>query len=76
MITKLRISDYQGFICCKSAVAKINVGLFSRKVVELVKATDTAVSLDETQYQLCMALHRTRDEALKSICERIHLQLI
>jgi predicted GNAT superfamily acetyltransferase len=57
-------------------VAKINVGLFSRKVVELVKATDTALSLDETQYQLCMAIRSTKDEALKTICERIRLQII
>lgn len=57
-------------------VAKINVGLFSRKVVELVKATDTAVSLDETQYQLCMAIRNTKDEKLKSICWRIRLQII
>jgi hypothetical protein len=57
-------------------VAKINVGLFSRKVVELLKATDTAVSLDETQYQLCMAIHNTKDEKLKTICLRIRLQII
>lgn len=57
-------------------VAKINVGLFSRKVVELVKATDTAVSLDETQYQLCMAIRSTKDEKLKNICWRIRLQII
>jgi hypothetical protein len=57
-------------------VAKINVGLFSRKVVELVKATDTAVSLDETQYQLCMAIRSTKDEKLKTICLRIRLQII
>jgi hypothetical protein len=57
-------------------VAKINVGLFSRKVVELVKATDTAVSLDETQYQLCMAIRSTTDEKLKTICLRIRLQII
>jgi hypothetical protein len=56
--------------------AKINVGLFSRKVVELVKATDTAVSLDETQYQLCMAIRSTKDEKLKAICLRIRLQII
>jgi hypothetical protein len=57
-------------------VAKINVGLFSKKVVELVKATDTAVSLDETQYQLCMAIRSTKDEKLKTICLRIRLQII
>jgi len=57
-------------------VAKINVGLFSRKVVELVKATDTAVSLDATQYQLCMAIRNTKDEKLKTICWRIRLQII
>jgi hypothetical protein len=57
-------------------VAKINVGLFSRKVVELVKARDTAVSLDEMQYQLCMAIHSTKDDALKSICWRIRLQIM
>jgi hypothetical protein len=56
--------------------AKINVGLFSRKVVELVKAKDTAVSLDETQYQLCMAIRSTKDEKLKTICWKIRLQII
>jgi hypothetical protein len=57
-------------------VAKINIGLFSRKVVELVKATDTAVSLDETQYQLCMAIRSSNDEKFKNICLRIRLQII
>jgi hypothetical protein len=57
-------------------VAKINVGIFSRKVVELVKATDTAVSLDETQYQLYMAIRSTKDEKLRAICLRIRLQII
>ena len=56
-------------------VATINVGLFSRKVVELVKATNDAVSLDEMQYQLCMAIYRTKDESFKTICERIRLQI-
>jgi hypothetical protein len=56
--------------------AKINVGLFSRQVIELVKATDAAVSLDEMQYQLCMAIHSTKDEKLKSISLRIRLQIM
>lgn len=57
-------------------VATINVGLFSRKVVELVKATETAASLDDMQYQLCKTIHSTRDEALRTICERIRLQIM
>jgi hypothetical protein len=56
-------------------VATINVGLFSRKVVEIVKATKDAVSLDDMQYQLCKTIHSTKDEAFKTTCERIRLQI-
>ncbi len=56
--------------------ATINVGLFSRKVVELVKATDAAVSLDQTQFDLCMAIRSSKDEKLKSTLWRIRLQII
>lgn len=45
-------------------------------MVELVPATKYAVSLDETQYQLCMTIKNTKDEKLRSICERIRLQII
>jgi hypothetical protein len=55
---------------------KINLGVFSNKIVELVKATDTAVSLDDTQYMVCKTVYSTKDEQLRSMCERIRLQVI
>ena len=55
---------------------KFNLGMFSSKVIELVKATDTAVSLDDTQYRLCRTVYSTKDEQLRSMCERIRLQVI
>jgi hypothetical protein len=65
-----------GIDAASGGAATINVGIFSRKVVELVKATGDAVSLDNTQYELCMAIHRTKDEAFKTKCERIRMQII
>jgi hypothetical protein len=65
-----------GFGANHVGAVTIDIGIFSRKVVELVKATDTAVSLDETQYHLCMAIRSSTDEKLKNICLRIRLQII
>jgi hypothetical protein len=56
--------------------AKINLGLFSNKVVELARASAIAAALDNSQYQVCRAKNSTSDPNIKLACEKIHLQIV
>jgi hypothetical protein len=56
--------------------AKINIGAFANKVVELIKATEIAVNLDQAQYLVCKAKNSSSDSEFRIRCERIHLQII
>ena len=49
----------------KGGPAKINIGMFSNKIVELVKASETVMNLDQVQYL-----------SARSHCERIQMQII
>jgi hypothetical protein len=56
---------------------KINVASFSKVIRELVNVPDTAVTLDDTQYHLCMAISNMKDmPQLREKCIAIRLQLI
>ena len=56
---------------------KMDVGRFSNKIKELINIPDTAVSLDDTQYLLCTAISRMKDNSqLKEKCVAIRLQHI
>jgi hypothetical protein len=55
---------------------KINMGLFSNKIVELVRASNIAAGLDNSQYLLCMMKRSTKDPNLKISCERIQLLIV
>ena len=58
-------------------VFKINVANFSNVIKELVQVPDTAVTLDDTQYLLCMAISDMKEmPQLKEKCIAIRLQLI
>ena len=57
-------------------VAKINVGLFSNKIVELVRASTIAANLDNAQYLVCKTKSSTTDPDLKLNCEKIYLQIV
>ena len=57
-------------------VVKINTGLFSNKIVELVRASTIAVALDNSQYLICKMKGSTEDVVLKSNCEKIYLQIV
>ena len=57
-------------------VAKINVGLFSNKIVELVRASTIAANLDNAQYLVCKTKNSTTDPDLKVNCEKIYLQIV
>jgi hypothetical protein len=57
-------------------VVKINIGLFSNKIVELVRASTIAAALDTSQYLVCKAKNNTRDQDLKLNCEKIYLQIV
>ncbi|HSA75801.1 MAG TPA: hypothetical protein VLE21_06395 [Candidatus Nitrosocosmicus sp.] len=57
-------------------VAKINVGLFSNKIIELVRASTIAANLDNAQYLVCKAKRTTSDPDLKLNCEKIYLQIV
>jgi hypothetical protein len=57
-------------------VAKINVGLFSNKIVELVRASTIAANLDNAQYLVCKTKSSTNDPDLKLNCEKIYLQIV
>lgn len=56
--------------------AKINMGLFSNRIVELVPASNTATSLDTSQYLICKTKNSTSDPNLKVNCEKIQLQIV
>ena len=57
-------------------VAKINMGLFSNKIVELVRASNTAASLDNAQYLICRTKSSTNNSDLQVNCEKIYLQIV
>jgi hypothetical protein len=57
-------------------IAKINMGLFSNKIVELVRASTIAAALDNSQYLVCKAKSSTSDQDLKLNCEKIYLQIV
>lgn len=57
-------------------LAKINMGLFSNKIVELVRASNIAAALDNSQYLVCKAKSSTEDKDLKLNCEKIYLQIV
>ena len=59
-----------------AGVAKINVGLFSNKIVELVRASTIAANLDNAQYLVCKTKSSTTDPDLKLNCEKIYLQIV
>ena len=56
--------------------AKINMGLFSNKIIELVRASNIAIALDNSQYLVCRAKSSTSDRDLKLNCEKIYLQIV
>jgi hypothetical protein len=60
----------------EGGIAKINIGLFSNRIVELVKASNIAVVLDNSQYLICKVKTNTNDPDLKLNCEKIYLQII
>jgi hypothetical protein len=56
---------------------KVDIGSFSNKVLELVKATEVAVALDNSQYLLCKEVSNMKDnDSLKGEYKKIRLQLI
>jgi hypothetical protein len=58
-------------------VFKVNVANFSNVIKELVQIPDTAVTLDDTQYLLCIAISDMKEmPQLKEKCIAIRLQLI
>ena len=56
--------------------AKINIGLFSNKIIELVRASVVAATLDNSQYLICKMKDSTIDPDLKTNYEKIYLQII
>jgi hypothetical protein len=56
--------------------SKINMGLFSNKIVELVRASTIAAALDNSQYLICKTKSNTTDTKFKLDCEKIHLQIV
>ena len=56
--------------------AKINMGLFSNKIVELVRASGVAAALDDSQYLICRAKSSIDDPELKRNYEKIYLQIV
>ena len=56
---------------------KLDIASFSNKSIELVKATQIAVALDDSQYLLCKTISNIRDDdQLRNDCQRIRLMLI
>lgn len=55
---------------------KINMELFSNKIVELVKASTTATALDTAQYGICNEKRRTDDPESKKDYGKIYLQIV
>lgn len=68
----------------KLTVAAINVtpieikfGDFSNEIKQLVKSSDIAISLDDSQFLICKEISRMKDEdPLKDDCKRVRLQII
>jgi hypothetical protein len=56
--------------------ANINMGLFSNKIVELVRASTTATALDTAQYEICKEKSRTDDPESKKDYGKIYLQIV
>jgi hypothetical protein len=53
------------------------LGSFSNKIVPIItKPTDLAISIDDSQYQLCVTISNLKEGDLKDYCTRIRLQLI
>jgi hypothetical protein len=57
-------------------VVKINMGLFSNKIIELIRASTLAAALDNSQYLVCRAKSSTSDPSLKVNCGKIQLQIV
>jgi hypothetical protein len=56
---------------------KLNIGSFSNRLIELVKATEVAIALDDSQYLLCIeSSNMKNNEQIKQDCQRIRLMLI
>jgi len=55
---------------------KINIGIFSNRIVELVRASNIATTLDDSQYLICKVKNSTDDPRLKTNCEKIYLQIV
>ena len=56
---------------------KIDTGSFSNKLIELVRASEVAVSIDNSQYLLCKEIHSmNEDDPLKTDYKKIRLQLM
>jgi hypothetical protein len=57
--------------------AKIEIGSFSNKLIELVHATEVAVAIDNSQYLLCKEVSAMRDDdPSKNDYKKIRLQLL
>lgn len=59
-----------------AGVTNINLGLFSNKVIELVRASTIAAALDNSQYLICKMKASTTDADLKIDCDKIYLQIV
>jgi hypothetical protein len=57
-------------------VTKLNIGLYSKRLVELVRASTIAAALDDSQYLVCKAKNNTSNPISKLNCEKIYLQII
>jgi hypothetical protein len=55
---------------------KLNIGLFSNKIMEQINAFNTAASLDNVQYLLCKVRNSTSDPTLKLKCEKFRILII
>lgn len=59
------------------ADAKIDIGSFSNKLIELVQATEVAVAIDNSQYLLCKEASTMKDDnPSKNDYKKIRLQLM
>ena len=59
-----------------AGIANINMGLFSNRVVELVKASNIATALDNSQYLICRMKSTINDQELRINCDKIYLQIV
>jgi hypothetical protein len=54
---------------------KIESGSFSSKLIELVRASEIAVAIDNSQYMFCKEIHDMKeDDPLKTDCKKLRLQ--